>query len=152
MRMKPHPNPYTPARSLVRDYIVDCVVDMASCNVTTTCRTSGILRNFSFSEYKDCPQFCSDFENVRHVYLSFSVLSSLGCLLVFLTYALLPRLRHGGYSSRVFIYRYARSLVQAALIPVVQYERFIGLFQLIRIHPHRRALVMSGGTFLQHFN
>lgn len=51
------------------------------------------------------PHFCSDFKKVPYVFLSFSVLSGASCLLVFTTYALLPRLRHGGYSSRVFIYR-----------------------------------------------
>ena len=78
---------------------------MALCNETATCRSlgEGALRNIS--EYGECPQFCSEFRFVQDVYLSFSLLSGLSCLLVFLTYSLLPRLRHGGYSSLVFIYR-----------------------------------------------
>ena len=64
----------------------------------------------SMAQVKDdlnssAPQFCSDFERVPYVFLSFSALSAASCLLVFTTYSLLPRLRHGGYSSRVFIYR-----------------------------------------------
>ena len=52
-----------------------------------------------------CSQFCSDFEKIPIVYSAFSAVSFVSCLVVFATYALLPRLRHGGYSSRVFIYR-----------------------------------------------
>lgn len=73
---------------------------MVYCNVS--CRGSREGLNLS-----DC-HFCSDFSIVQRLYLAFSVLSALSCLLVFLTYILLPRLRHGGYSSRVFIYRSAR--------------------------------------------
>ena len=55
--------------------------------------------------YANCSHFSKRFESVPYVYLTFSLLSGASCLLVFTTYALLPRLRHGGYSSRVFIYR-----------------------------------------------
>lgn len=55
-----------------------------------------------------CPEnfsFCEEFEHVPAVYLSNSIVSFLCCCLVFLTYILIKRL--WGYSSRVFLLRYA---------------------------------------------
>ena len=65
------------------------------------------------------PLFCGNFKDVQYVYLSFSVLSALSCLLVFLTYGLLPRLRHGGYSSRVFIYRSGTSASPCVAVSII---------------------------------
>lgn len=78
---------------------------MTSCDDSVPCVPFkyNVLQNASL--YEDCPQFCNDFETVEHVYLAFSLLSGLSCLIVFLTYLVLPRLRHGGHSSIVFIYR-----------------------------------------------
>jgi len=57
-------------------------------------------------DQKNCSRFCAGFKNsVPNVYLSFSVLSALCCFGVLGTYSLIPRLRRGGYSSRVFVYR-----------------------------------------------
>ena len=73
--------------------------------------------------YANCStsRFCKRFESVPYVYLAFSLLSGASCLLVFTTYALLPRLRHGGYSSRVFIYRcvVAAGACRRTVYPVV---------------------------------
>lgn len=78
---------------------------MGSCNIS--CQPPG--RNVpNLSRYQNC-SFCDDFENVQYVYLAFSLLSGFSCLLVFLTYLVLPRLRHGGHSSIVFIYRWLQT-------------------------------------------
>lgn len=53
-----------------------------------------------------CSQFCEDFPSkIPYVYLGFSVLSAVCCILVFLTYFCMPRLRQSGYSSKVFLNR-----------------------------------------------
>lgn len=76
-------------------------------NTSSKCLSfsSGVLdRNGELSV--DSPhQFCSDIDLVEHVYLAISLLSAISCMLVFLTYVTLPRLRHGGHSTVVFIYR-----------------------------------------------
>ena len=84
-----------------------------SCNVSCLAFKRDVVRNLTLCD--DCPQFCDDFASVQHVYLAFSVLSSLSCFLVFLTYGLLPRLRHGGHSSIVFIYRQVQLYAPAFL-------------------------------------
>ena len=76
-------------------------LEMDSCNISCQPPGRDVPNGF---RHQNC-SFCDDFENVQYVYLAFSLLSGLSCLLVFLTYLVLPRLRHGGHSSIVFIYR-----------------------------------------------
>ena len=97
---------------------------MASCNVSGA--DSGIIGSgdsggglLQLGNGTDRRLFCGDFKDVQYVYLSFSVLSALSCLLVFLTYGLLPRLRHGGYSSRVFIYRSGTSASPCVSVSII---------------------------------
>ena len=55
-----------------------------------------------------CAQFCDDFPRVLPwIYLGISCLSLICCLGVFVTYFSFPRLRQSGYSSKVFLYRWA---------------------------------------------
>lgn len=55
---------------------------------------------------QDCTQFCSTFDAVLpYTYLGVSVVSAICCMLVFLTYLCMPRLRQTGYSSKVFLNR-----------------------------------------------
>ena len=51
-------------------------------------------------------QFCDDFKRILpYIYMAFSCFSALCCVVVFITYFGLPRLRRTGYSSKVFLNR-----------------------------------------------
>lgn len=64
-----------------------------------------------------CAQFCDKFPGVLPwVYFGISCLSLLCCLGVFVTYFSFPRLRHSGYSSKVFLYRYVGLFVPLVII------------------------------------
>jgi hypothetical protein len=58
-----------------------------------------------------CAQFCGSFRDILpHVYGTFSCVSLLCCLGVFITYYTFPRLQQSGYSSKVFLRRYTNTL------------------------------------------
>ena len=78
--------------------------------------TEAMERAKSLSETANCTkmnkgefrttQFCTTFGDVLpYTYLGISVVSAVCCLLVFLTYFCMPRLRQTGYSSKIFLNR-----------------------------------------------
>ena len=78
--------------------IPDCVSNYnKAVNLSSCCNSTWGADN--------CSQFCNKFRHLPQLYLGVSVLSALCCLLVFLTYLCLPRLRQTGYSSKVFLNR-----------------------------------------------
>ena len=51
-------------------------------------------------------QFCKQFKDILpYTYMGFSILSSTCCILVFVTYISMSRLRQTGYSSKIFLNR-----------------------------------------------
>lgn len=51
-------------------------------------------------------QFCKEFRDIiPYTYMGFSILSSTCCMLVFITYLSMSRLRQTGYSSKIFLNR-----------------------------------------------
>ena len=70
-----------------------------------------VVRIETLENEPQCAQFCYEFSTVLPpIYVAISCLSLVCCLGVFATYFSFPRLRQSGYSSRVFLYRYASSL------------------------------------------
>lgn len=86
------------------------MIALERCDYFPECRSADEVQDLldicSDHSRANCSRFCASFRNsVPYVYLSFSVLSAVCCFGVFGTYTLIPRLRRGGYSSRVFVYR-----------------------------------------------